>query len=109
MHIVTGSRIGEKRKLDAKLRLGRSQEVVNKNSIAPSIQLQSLGGFLTVIAYRRWNFRTLELSKAISKQEKQGSATYIQFTKEIDNGNGVWESCESRDNLERGLKKRGKW
>ena len=80
---------------------------MNKNSIAPSIQLQSLGGFLTVIAYRRWDFRTPEASNVARKQEKKGSATYIQFPKEIDNGNGAWKSFGSISNLEERVCEKG--
>ena len=47
------------------------------------------------------------MSKEIRKQEKQGSATYIQLAKEIDNGNGVWKSFESISNLEERVYEKG--
>ena len=80
-HIVTGACIDEKRKLVERLCLERSQEFANKNSTESTIQLQSLRGCLTVIAYRRWNFRALVVPNGSIKQEKQGLATYIQFPK----------------------------
>ena len=82
---------------------------MKENSIESMIQLQSLRGCLTVIAYRRWNFRTLVVSRASIKQEKPGLETYIQFPKEIENGVGFWKSSESRDNLEKRIDGKRKW
>ena len=65
-----------------------------------SIQLESLRGGLSVIAYRRWNVRALEAPQESIKQERQGSETYIQFPKEIEKENGAWESLESIPDLE---------
>ena len=102
---ITGACIDGNRKLDAQLCLGRSQVFVNKNLRTSTVQLQSLRGCLAVIPYRRWNFRTLDVSKASIKQERQGSETYIQFPKEIENGDGAWKSFGSIPNLEERLRK----
>ena len=87
-HERTVARIGENRILDARLRAKRSQEFANKNSPTPTIQLQSLRSCMVVIAYRKWNFRTLDVSMVSLKFESHESETYIQFPKEIENGNG---------------------
>ena len=68
---VTGACIGEERKSDGELLLKRSQEF-GKNPKEPTIQLQSLRGRLAVIAYRKWDFKTLALGEGgVTKLGKQ--------------------------------------
>ena len=68
-------------------RVGRLQEFANKNTSTPTIQLQSLMICLAAIAYRRRNFRTMDVSRASFKLKPLVTETYIQLPQEIEKGN----------------------
>ena len=72
------------------------------------IQLQSLRGCLAVIAYRKWDFKILVLGMKSFNLGRRIVATYVQYPKEQENGNGVWRTFEHVDNLEKRDENRGK-
>ena len=63
-HAQTGAYVGENRKIDARFRVKRFQEFVETNASAPTAQLQRIRVALSVIAYRKRNFRAMDVSRA---------------------------------------------
>ena len=60
----TRAYVGENRKLDTGFHAKGFQEFAEPNASAPTVQLQSIREALAVIAYRRWNFRAMDVSRA---------------------------------------------
>ena len=108
-HKVTGSCIDEERKLEAKLLLKGSQGFKRNSPKEPKIQLQSLRGRLSVVAYRKWNFKTSVLEKKSFILENRTVITYVQPPKELGSGNGVWGTSEPMYNLEEWEANRENW
>ena len=63
-HTKTSAYVDENRKLDAILRVKGFREILDANASAPTVQLQSIRSVLAVIAYRRWDFRAMDVSRA---------------------------------------------
>ena len=63
-HTKTSAYVGENRKLDSRFRVEGFQEFAETNASAPAVQLQSIRAVLAVIAYRRWNFRAIDVSRS---------------------------------------------
>ena len=105
---VTGACIDEERKLEAKFLLKGSQGKEN-SAKETKIQLQSLRGRLSVVAYRKWNFETLVLEKKSPILENRTVITYVQPPKELGSGNGVWGTSEPMYNLEEWEANRENW
>ena len=63
-HTKTSAYVEENRKLDARFRAKGSQEFSETNASAPTVQLQSIMSVLAVVAYRMWNFRAMDVSRA---------------------------------------------
>ena len=60
----TSAYVGENRKLDSRFRATGFQEFAETDASAPTVQLQSIRAVLAVIAYLRWNFRAIDVSRA---------------------------------------------
>ena len=58
-------------------------------------------GRLAVIAYRKWDFKTLLLEKKFSNLENGTAATYVKYPKELGNGHGVWRTLGPMNKLEK--------
>ena len=99
---VTGSCIDEERRLEAKLAI-KGPQGFKKIPKEPRIQLQSLRGRLAVIAYPKWDFKTLVLGKIFSNLENRTAVAYVKYPKELESGNGVWGTLGPICNRERGV------
>ena len=75
----TGAYVGENRKLDARFFVKCPHEFVEKNAPAPTVQLQIIRVFLSLIAYRKWNFRAMGVSRAFSMYGALKSETYATY------------------------------
>ena len=65
----TGAYVDEYRKQDARFFVTWFQEFAESNASAPTVPLQSIRLCLAVIAYRMWNFRVMDVSRAFSMSE----------------------------------------
>ena len=63
-HTRTGAYVGKNRKLDDRCCAKGFQEFAETNESATTVQLQSIRADLAVIAYRKRNFRTMDVSRA---------------------------------------------
>ena len=75
----TGAYLDENRKLDARFCVKGFQELVEANAAAPTVQLQSIRIALAVIAYRGWNFRVMDVSRAFLRSKPLGGNTYVKL------------------------------
>ena len=75
----TGAYLDENRKLDAGFCVEGFQELVEANAAAPTVQLQSIRIALAVIAYRRWNFRVVDVSRAFLRSKPLVRNTYAKL------------------------------
>ena len=57
-----------KKKLGAGISVKGFQELVEDSASAPAVKLQSVRIALTVIAYRKWNFRVMDFSRAFLRR-----------------------------------------
>ena len=57
----TGAYVDENRKSGARFCVKGRQEFAEPNASAPTVQLQSIRMCLAVIAYRKWNFRVMDV------------------------------------------------
>ena len=64
-----GSYVGENRKLDAIFCVKGPRKFAAPNASAPTVKLQRIRLFLDVIAYRKWNFRAIDVSRAFLRSE----------------------------------------
>ena len=69
-HPKTGAYVGENRKLSAILCVKSFQEFSETNSSAPTVQLQIVRALLAVIAYRKCNFRAMDVSREFRGQSR---------------------------------------
>ena len=60
----TGAYVDENRKSRARLRVKGFQEFAESKASEPTVQLQITGMCLDVIAYRKWNFRVMDVTRA---------------------------------------------
>ena len=57
------------------------------NASAPTVQLQRIRVVLAVIAYRRWNFRAVDVSRAFLRSEALKRDTYLELPDVVEKGN----------------------
>ena len=86
----TGAYLGENRKLDARFCVKGFQELVEANAAAPTVQLQSIRIALAVIAYRGWNFRVMDVSRAFLMSKPLERNTYAKLPDGADQDNVAW-------------------
>ena len=65
----TGAYLDENRQLDDRFCVEGFQEFVEPNASAPKVQLQIIRLFLSVIAFRKWDFRVMDVSRAFLRSE----------------------------------------
>ena len=85
-HTKTGAYVGGNRKVDAILRVKWFQEFVEPNAYAPTVQLQGIRAVLDVIAYRKWEFRVMDVSRAFMRFGHLKSETYSELPNVIEKG-----------------------
>ena len=90
-HKKTGSCVGENRKLDARFFVKGIREFAESTTSSPSVQLQSIRLRLAVIAYRKWNFRAMDVSRAFLTAEPLGRDTYVKLPQGVDEDNVDWK------------------
>ena len=86
-HTETCAYVGENRKLDSGFRAKGFREFVETNATAPAVQLQIPRSVLAVIAYRRWNFRAVDVSRGFLRSGPLKSDTYAKLPGGVANGN----------------------
>ena len=62
----TGAYVDEDIKLDSVFCVKGFRDFAEPNASAPTVQLQIIRLCLAVIAYRKWNFRVMDVSRAFS-------------------------------------------
>ena len=62
----------ENRNLDARFCVKGFHELVEDNAAASTVEVQSIRIALAVIAYRKWNFRAMGVSRAFLRSEPLG-------------------------------------
>ena len=82
----TGAYLGENRKPGERFCAKGFQEVVEKNAASPTVQLQSIRIVLAVIAYRKWNFRVMGVSRAFLRSELLEMETYAKLPEGVEQG-----------------------
>ena len=87
----TGAYLDESRKLDARFRVKGFQELVEANAAAPTVQLQSIRIALAVIAYRRWNFRVMDVSRAFLRSKPLMRNTFAKLPDGVEQENVAWK------------------
>ena len=75
----TGAEVGENRKLEARFCAKGFREFAESNASAPTVQLQSIRLRLAVIAYRKRNFRVMDVSGAFSRSGHLRRDTYVKL------------------------------
>ena len=74
-----GAYVGENRELDDWFRVKGFEWFAGANSSAPTVQLQSIMVVLAVIAYRKWNFRVVDVSSAFLRGDPLKRETYLEL------------------------------
>ena len=74
-----GTYLGENRKFDDRFRVKCPQESADANASSPPAQLQSIMVFVAVIAYRRWDFRAMDVSRVFLMDEPLERAKYVEL------------------------------
>ena len=74
----TDAYVDGERRLGARLCVIVIQESVSTNGASHTSQLQGLRVLLSVIPYRKWNFRATDVSRAFLKSESLGRIVYMQ-------------------------------
>ena len=77
------------RKLDARFRAKCFQEFAESNASAPTVQLQIIRLCLSLIAYRKWNFRVSDVSRAIPRSEHLKREAYVKLPEGVEKGNSA--------------------
>ena len=75
-HARTDAYVDDTRRLDARFCAKFAQGEIG-GRFPPTSQLQSLGVFLSVIAYRKWNFTALCVSREFPKTNPIGRWIYV--------------------------------
>ena len=83
----TGAYVGQNRKLDAWFRVKCFQWFVETNASAPMVQLQSIRVVLDVIAYRKWNYREMDVPKAFLRRGALERETYSELPGGVETKN----------------------
>ena len=86
-HKTTGAYFIENRKLDAGFFVKWFQEFVEANASSQTAQLQSLRMCLAVIAYRMWNFRSVDGSRAFVRSGPLERDAYSQLPRWVGKDN----------------------
>ena len=94
-HKRTGDYLDENRKLDARFCAKCFQEFVETNTSSPMVQLQIIRLCLAVIAYRRWDFRVMDISMALLRSAPLKWDTYAQLQKGVEGDKVAW-GCRNR-------------
>ena len=81
----------ENRKLDSRFRAKGFQEFSESNASAPTVQLQSIRLRLSLIAFRKWDFRVMGFSRAFLRSEHLERETYVQLPKGVEDDRVAWE------------------
>ena len=87
----TGAYVGEDRKLDAVFRVKCFHGFSGTNASAPTVQLQSIMVAFAVIAYRKWNFRVMDVSRAFLRSEPLERGAYAKLPEGSEQGNAAWK------------------
>ena len=103
----TGAYVGENRKLDAGFRVKGIREFAESNASSPTVQLQSLRMCLSVIAYRKWNSRAMNVSRAFVRSGPLELDTYAQLPRGVEKGNISWKLLKPVYGLRAAGKDRG--
>ena len=91
-HKKTGAYLDGDRKLDAGCCVGGFQEFAESNASAPTVQLQSIMLCLAVIAFRKWGFRVMDVSRAFLGSEHLKGKLMFNYQKQGVEGDRVaWE------------------
>ena len=80
-HKKTGAYLDENRKLDAGFYVKGFREFAESNAYATTVQFQSIRLLLAVIAFRKWDFRAMDVSRAFMRSEPFKRGTYVQLPK----------------------------
>ena len=70
--------MGENRKLEARVRAKGLWEFFGTSAIVHTTQLQRAISVLTIISYRRWNFRVMDVARAFLKSAHLGIVIYAK-------------------------------
>ena len=70
--------MGENRKSGARYRVGGFREFVGLRATAPTAQLPIIRAVLSTIAYRNWDFRATDVSRAFLNSESLGGEAYCK-------------------------------
>ena len=70
--------------------MGGFQEVVEDNAASPTVQLQSVRIALAVIAYGKWDFRVMDVSRAFLRSEPLDRDTYAKLPDGVEQENAAW-------------------
>ena len=81
-HKKTGAYIDENRKLDVGCCVKGFQEVAESNASAPTVQLRIIRLCLALIAFRKWGFRAMDVSREFLRSELFKRGTYVQLPTE---------------------------
>ena len=74
-HAKTGEYVGENRKLYDMSCVKGPQEFAETNASSPTVPLQIIRVVLGVIAYRKWDFRAMNVSRTLLRSEPLKSET----------------------------------
>ena len=85
-----GAYVGENRKLDSRFGVKGFQEFAATNAAAPTAPLQIIMLVLDVIAYRKWNFRVMDVSRAFRMSEPLKRDTYVKLSDVVEKDNVAW-------------------
>ena len=86
----TGAYLDENRKLGAMFREEGFHELVESNASAPTVQLQSIRIASAVIAYRKWNFSAMDVSRAFLRSKPLERNTYAKLPDGVGQENVAW-------------------
>ena len=75
----TGAYVDENRKLDSRFCVQGVREFSESNASAPTVQLQSVRIPLAVIAYRKWNFRVMDVSRSFLMSGPLKRDTFVKL------------------------------
>ena len=77
----TGTYIDGNRKLDARFCVEGFREFAEPNASAPTVQLQSIRLFPSIVAFRKWDFRVMDVPMELLGSEPFKRGTYAQLPK----------------------------
>ena len=83
--------MGGNRKLDSGFRVKCLQEFTEPNASAPKVQLQIIRLCLAVIAFRKWDFGVMDVSRAFLRPGPLKRETYVQLPKGVEDDRVSWK------------------